>query len=165
MSHRLSLLAAVVAAPLLAFVPTMATATTPVLTGPDSSWSTTGTIADPHVQATCAVDPANPTPLAEAVCPSFPITLDAASTHPLHYLDVRLDMAPVAANKTVEDYDLYLYDADGVEVSSSASAIGTAEVISLNLVEDGDYTIVVVPYTNLPGSTFSVEARYRTATN
>jgi len=167
MTTRLARLAAsATAASLLALLPFAgAQATAPVLTGPDSSWTTTGTIVDPHLQASCAVDPDNALPLAEAVCPEFPITLDATSTHVLHYLDVRLDMTPVAAGKTVEDYDIYLYDDNGVEVDLSANALGASEIISLNLVEDGDYTIKVVPYTNLPNSSYTLTARYRTASS
>lgn len=139
-----------------------ASAEVPVLTGPDSTWSTSGVIADPHVQATCAADPTAPLPVAEAVCPSFTITLDAPDTEPIHYLDVRLDFGIVAGGRTVEDYDLYVYDAAGTEVASAAHGLGTYEIAAANIIPDGTYTISVVPFTNLPNSPFTLSARLRT---
>lgn len=156
---------ATLAAPFVLFVPTGAQATPPTLTGPDSSWSTTVTVADPHTQASCASNPSSPSPVIEAVCPEFPITLAAPAGQDLHYLDVRLDMSPMAGGKTAEDYDIYLLNSSGGQVDLSANAIGTQEIISVNLIPNGNYTIRVVPFTNLPNSTVSLSARFRTASS
>lgn len=154
---------AVAASAALVVLPARAEAP-PVLSGPDSSWSTSGTIAEPHLQAACAADPSAPSPLTEAACPTFELVLDAPDTATMRYLDVRLDMTAVAAGRTVEDYDLYLYAADGTEVSNSANALGGYEVMSVNHIAEGTYTVKVVPYTNVPDSKFTLTARFRTAT-
>lgn len=165
MRRRHSLLIAAVAAAVLALAPSSAGAETIVLTGPDSTWSFTGTVADPHTQAACAADPSAPAPITEAVCPEFPIVIDGDDAHPFRYLDIYLRMSSVGPLRySAEDYDLYLLDANGVEVDSSAFALGT-ESIARSYVPDGNYTIRVVPFTNVPDSTYSLSVRFRTAAN
>lgn len=165
MTRRLSLILTAAAAAVLGLAPSGAHADAPpVFTGPNTTWSTTGTIADPHFEAACAAHPAAPAPLIEAVCPTFPIVLDGADAHPLRYLDVRLEMTALAPGRSIEDYDLYLYDANGVEVDLSANPAGrNVEHIARSYVPDGNYTVVVVPYMNVPDSEYKLTVQYRTA--
>lgn len=137
----------------------------PTFTGPDTTWSTTGVVAEPHVNATCAADPSAAQALVEAACPTYTIQLDGEDTSPLRYLDVRLDMTSVAAGRGLDDYDLQLYNAAGTQVASAGTALGSREVMAVNHLPDGEYTIRVVPYTNVPDSTFTLTVRYRTRTS
>jgi hypothetical protein len=165
MTRRLSLILATAAAAVLVLAPSGVHADAPpVFTGPDTTWSTSGTIADPHAEAACASDPTAPTPLIEAVCPTFQIVLDGADAHPLRYLDVRLETTALAPGRSIEDYDLYLYDANGTEIDLSANPAGrNVEHIARSHIPDGNYTVVVVPFMNVPDSSYTLTVRYRTA--
>ena len=125
------------------------------------TWTGGGTIADPHVQASCATSD-EPLPIVEAACPTF--TFVIGGTDPMRYLDVELVFDDVSANgKAAEDYDLHLFDESGEEVASAAGAIANKELLAANHLPNGTYTLQVVPYINIPGSTFTLEATFRTA--
>lgn len=44
-----------------------------------------------------------------------------------------------------DDYDIYLYDAWGLEVASGATRAGNYEKFGVPVMKPGDYTLVVVP--------------------
>lgn len=125
------------------------------------TWTAEGTIADGHVQAVCAKG-AEPLPVIEAVCPTY--TFVIAGADPLRYLDVELVFDDVSASgRSAEDYDLKLYDESGKEVASAGHALGSKERLAANHLPNGTYTLEVVPYMNVPGSTFSLSALFRSA--
>lgn len=128
------------------------------------TWTAEGTIADPHAETSCVPHGETPLPVVEAACPTYTLVIDAEE--PLRYLDVELvfDGAAVAG-RTAEDYDLHLYDASGEEVGSAAHAFGSKERLAVNHLPDGIYTLEVVPFVNAPGSSFSLSALFRTASD
>src|SRR5919199_6015720 len=56
-----------------------------------------------------------------------------------------------------DDYDLYVYDANGTEVGSSTSASGSEKVV-LDSPHGGTYSVQVVAYMISPGDTYTGNA-------
>jgi hypothetical protein len=65
-------------------------------------------------------------------------------------VDVRIDWEDSSA-----DLDLFVYDADGNQVATSASGGGTSEATSLGQPAPGDYTITAASFLGAPGTTYT----------
>lgn len=79
-----------------------------------------------------------------------PVTAEGSESFDLDVLDAgSLTVEALADSPETDDIDLYLYDADGAEVESSANA-GGAESLTVD-VPPGRYRIVVVRYTTVEG--------------
>jgi hypothetical protein len=79
-----------------------------------------------------------------------PVTAEGADTYELDVVDPgRLTVAALAESPELNDIDLYLYDASGAEVMSSADA-GGDETLTVDVIP-GRYRIVVIRYTTFEG--------------
>ena len=140
---------------------------TPTVTEKSSAYE--GVIAEPHVNHQCGgavneplagveVVPAASAPLDDPACLVFPVSVESAD--PYRYLDVKLVVT--SPDGAVSDLDLYLFDATGAEVASSATT-GSNELLAMNNVAAGAYRVLVQPFVNAPGTTFAITVRTRTA--
>src|SRR6185503_3851049 len=87
----------------------------------------------------------------------------------------RLTVAATAGNSALtievtpgtpaDDYDVFLYDANGIQVGSSTNSAGTVEKITLESPAAGVYTVKVLAFLVAPGSTYSATARLAGSTS
>ena len=114
------------------------TTLSPSDTGTSSvSWSGgpySGVVADPSV---CT----------DATCDTHTVTLNVPAGYwDSHTGSVKIDISWALAS---DDFDLYVQDASGHQIGSSAAGGTTSESVDLGMLEPGDYTVQVVPYLSL----------------
>ncbi len=87
---------------------------------------------------------ADPATCTDATCDSHDLTLNIPADYwDTHDGSVAVD---ISWGLSSDDYDLYVYDADGKMVGKSAAGGTTEEHVDLGTAEPGQYTVQVVPY-------------------
>ena len=87
---------------------------------------------------------ADPAVCTAATCDSHTVTLNI----PAGYWDTHRGSVgfSIEWDLPTDDFDLYVHDADGRRIGSSAAGGTTSESVDLGQLEPGDYTVQVVPY-------------------
>jgi hypothetical protein len=111
---------------------------------PGDVFSADGAIDEAQVERTC-------TGPGDAACPVYVLDLRPSGATGTLSISVTTDIP-------VEDYDLYLYDADGREVGGVGNPGTLVESADVAGLAPGLYWLVVQPYTVTAGSAFHVEA-------
>jgi len=139
---------------------TLGVVATALSSGAVASTPSTSTLSDPAGGGTstttwtggpytgAVLDPATCT---DATCDTHEVALNV----PAEYWETHEGAVSVNISwgSSAEDYDLYVYDADGNQIASSAAGGTTKEQVDLGMLEPGSYTVQVVPYLTA-GSTY-----------
>ena len=119
-----------------------ATTLSPSATGDTSSVTWTG---GPYTGAVLA-----PESCTSTTCDSHDVTLSIPTTYwDSHTGGVKVSIAWTSGS---DDYDLYVDDASGRQIASSASGGTTSESVDLGTLAAGTYTVRVVPYATAASS-------------
>lgn len=130
------------ATPALASDPSASTLTAPKKTG---SVATTFTSS---IQGTGSLDPT--IPCTDVQCDTHTLTLKV----PGKYWKKRTGSLTIgiAWTGTENDFDLYVYDADGAEVATSGQSLTEAESVTLPNPAAGTYTVEIRSFLATPGT-------------
>ncbi len=90
----------------------------------------------------------------DPACDNFLLTIDTPSYSPFKVI---ISMDSTSSTADADDYDLTVFDPDGVEAGSSGSS-GSAEQVALFNPAPGVYRVEVTVFAVAPGSTYGAQA-------